>query len=68
MSLRGARVATGKGLNQAARESGVYASQLSQWENGKTTPDTRNLVKLATFYGVTVDELLRPDEPTQAAS
>ena len=66
MSLRVIRLAAGKGLNQAAREAGVPAPRLSQWETGKVTPDTKNLVKLAAFYGCTVDALLRQDDAPAA--
>lgn len=66
MSLRVIRLAAGKGLNQAAREAGVKGSQLSQWETGKIAPSTKNLVKLAAFYGCTVDALLRQDDATAA--
>lgn len=66
MSLRVIRLATGKGLNQAAREAGVKGPQLSQWETGKIAPSTKNLVKLAAFYGCTIDALLRQDDATAA--
>lgn len=66
MSLRAIRQATGKGLNQAAREVGVEPASLSKWENGKALPGTRSLQKLAAFYQVTIDELLRQDDAPAA--
>jgi transcriptional regulator with XRE-family HTH domain len=45
------RQATGLGLREAAREAGVFASQLSEWENGKKQPSRPTLERLANFYG-----------------
>ena len=36
----------------------VSANAISNWENGKTIPDINNLNFLASFYGVTIDEIL----------
>ena len=34
---------------------------VSKWENGDTLPDLETLYKLATFYGVTLDYLVKED-------
>ena len=36
----------------------VDRSTVTKWEGGKYDPDNETLVKLATYYGTTVDELL----------
>lgn len=56
------------GLKQIAlaKELGITQASLSAWETGKTSPDTRNLKKLADMYGVSTDYLLGRDETTDA--
>lgn len=36
----------------------VSTNAISSWENGKTIPDINNLNFLASFYGVSIDEIL----------
>ena len=72
MSLRDARKFTGKSLRQVARETGISQGQLSYWENGKTAPSIKSLMRLANHYGVTIDSLIdrhppKPSTPDQAA-
>ena len=43
---------------------GISQGTYSNWENGKTEPDIKNLNKLADFYNVTVDYLIGY-EPTE---
>ena len=49
-----------KGLKQGdlAAFLGVAQSTLSGWENGKFEIDDKNIIKLADFFGVSVDYLL----------
>ena len=54
------------GLSQAvvADKLGIKPAAVSQWENGKTKPSADKLLEIAELYGCTVEELLRPDTPT----
>lgn len=61
-----------RGLSQGelARALGLSRQAVSKWERGESSPDTENLVALADFYGVSLDELVRPGrgaEPKPAA-
>ena len=49
-----------KGLRQIdfAKEMGILQSTLSSWETGRYEPDSEMLVKIANYFGVTVDYLL----------
>lgn len=38
------------------------SSTISMWETGKNVPGARMLVKIASAYGCSIDELLREDE------
>lgn len=40
------------------KETGVAQSTLSDWKNGKTTPSTENLSKIADYFDVSLDFLL----------
>lgn len=46
---------------------GARKSAISLWESGKRQPDKDTLIRLATFFDVSVDYLLGRDEaPTQS--
>ena len=49
-----------KGLTQAELANILHVAQgtVSGYENGKYDPDTATLTRMATIFGVTVDELL----------
>ena len=42
-----------------SRDTGVDQSQLSRWRNGLQRPNADNLLIIADYFGVTVDQLLR---------
>jgi transcriptional regulator with XRE-family HTH domain len=48
------------GLNQVeiAKIFNVSKQTVSNWENGKRSPDTETLIKLADMFGVSVDYLI----------
>lgn len=60
MSLLSARQRAGLTQEEVAKELGVRQAAVSFWENGKTAPRARLLLKLASIYGCTTDELLDP--------
>lgn len=49
-----------KALSQAemANILNVHQTAVSQWEQGRTTPDMQTLIKIADYFQVTVDYLL----------
>lgn len=62
--LRQLRKAKGYTQIKVQMETGVEQALLSKYENGERIPPTDTLVKLADFYGVSVDYLLhRTDNP-----
>ncbi|WP_440857570.1 helix-turn-helix domain-containing protein [Staphylococcus shinii] len=50
-----------KGFTQEYIAKKLYVSiqTINKWENGKCLPDVINLVNIAKFYKVSLDELLR---------
>ncbi|MCL2402153.1 MAG: helix-turn-helix domain-containing protein [Oscillospiraceae bacterium] len=48
------------GLNQAefANKIGISPNDLSSWERGEAEPDNDSIVKLASYFEVTIDFLL----------
>ncbi len=60
--LKNAR--TGRGFTQedAAEAAGVSRQTISNWENEKSYPDIVSVIRLSTFYSVSLDELLKGDE------
>lgn len=70
MSFLTARQKAGLSQAAAAKQLGISAASVSQWETGKTAPDSKRLLDIASLYGCTVDELLvsdvaTPDTPTE---
>lgn len=54
-SLREDRHITQKYL---ASQIGTTNHNIEKWENGKAEPSIENLIKLANYFGITVDELI----------
>lgn len=52
------RKKAGLSQNELAWQLGVTNKAVSKWENGKCKPSTETLRKLATAYGISVDDLL----------
>lgn len=50
------------------KATGVSQSSLSDWRLGKGTPGAANLMKLADFFGVSVDYLMGREIPAQKES
>ncbi|VTS13180.1 DNA-binding protein [Streptococcus pseudoporcinus] len=44
----------------------ISRQAISKWENGDSTPDLENLVKLAEIFDVTLDQLVRGKESTSS--
>lgn len=64
--LAARRRAAGYSQEALAGRLGVSRQAVSKWERGEASPDTDNLIALASLYGVTLDELLYA-EPLQEA-
>lgn len=52
-------------LKDIAEVAGVSIQAVHQWESGETLPPVDKLMKVARFYGITVDDLLQ--EPLEEA-
>lgn len=60
------RRAQGYSQESLAAALGLTRQAVSRWERGESLPDTENLIALADLYGVTLDELVRP-QPQELA-
>lgn len=58
--IRVHRVQRGLTQGEFAEIIGVSFQAVSNWERGITPPDVENLMRIAAYFGVLVDELLRP--------
>lgn len=47
---------------KVAKEAGVTQTALSNWKNGRNTPSTTTLQKIADYFGVTIDYLMTGEE------
>lgn len=46
------------------KETGLSNGMISDWKNGKRLPSAENLIKVADYFGVSIDYLLgRTDNP-----
>ncbi len=59
-ALRKFRENKGLTQEQLAKELGVTASAVTQWESGARNPNIKVLKKLSLILGCTTDELLEP--------
>lgn len=64
MQLKEFRKKIGLSQDDIAKKLGVHNTTYGNWELGKTEPDIKNLIKLADYYNVTVDELLGREADT----
>lgn len=62
MGFKSARIAAGKTIKDVMEFLGVSDAAVYQWETGVYVPRADKLLKLAEFYGTTVDKLLKGDE------
>ncbi|MFB8528772.1 helix-turn-helix domain-containing protein [Enterococcus casseliflavus] len=60
-ALKNHRVTQQMSQEEVATKILVTRTSISNWETGKTVPDSLNLLKLSTFYGCSVDELLKKE-------
>lgn len=45
-----------------SKETGVTQTTLSNWKNGKSTPSTENMQKIADYFNVSIDYLMTGEE------
>lgn len=62
IKLKDFRVTNRYKLKDIAEVTGVSVQAVHQWEIGETMPPIDKLVKIARFYGCTVDDLLEDPE------
>ena len=55
----------GKSQNEVARFCGVAIPSVQRWDNSLINTRASNLLKIAAFFNLSVDELLRVDMPTK---
>ncbi len=63
------KLRTEKGLSQDALGEvlGISRQSVSKWEQGNSTPDIDNIGKLAEFYGVSIDSLVKGEAQEEEA-
>ena len=57
-SLKFHRETSGLTQTELANQTGVSQESISRWEKGLVLPNIDYCVKLADFYGITLDELV----------
>ncbi len=60
--LKASRVNKGYSQGDVADHLHISRQSISKWENGNSYPDLDNLVKLSTYYEVSIDELLKENQ------
>ena len=48
----------GTTVYRVSKETGIAASTFSDWKNGRSCPKAEKLMKIASFFGISLDELL----------
>lgn len=60
-ALKFQRESYGISMAELAKKIGTSHQNISRWEAGKVLPNIDFCVKLAKFYGITIDELIGRD-------
>lgn len=60
-ALKQQRNATNLSQNKLAKKIGIKQQNISRWEANENTPNIFDLITLADFYGITIDELIGRD-------
>ena len=63
--LRAVRKAKGLTLKQASILSDIGVVTLGSWERGDRKPTLENILYLCNRYNISIELLLRPEEPIQ---
>ena len=58
------RKANNLSQEELAAKIGISRQAVSKWERAEASPDTDNLIDLARLYRISLDELLRAEEPS----
>ena len=45
--------------SDVAKATDIPQSTLTDWKNGKSSPKVEKLIKIADFFGITLDEFVR---------
>lgn len=53
---------TNKTPYQIAKETGISQTAFSNWKSGRSKPSLESLKKLADYFGVSIEELLEPEQ------
>lgn len=46
---------------KVSKDTGIAQSTLSDWKTGKSKPKVDKLIKIANYFGVTLEELTKED-------
>lgn len=57
-ALKTQREASGLSQSALAKETGISQQKISYYENGRHSPPIEDCIKLADFYGISLDELV----------
>lgn len=58
VNIKNERLNIGKTQKEIAKKLGVVESCYANWEQGRTEPDIKNIIKLCSIYKVSADYLL----------
>ena len=65
--LQELRKAAGLSQEELAEKLGVSRQSVSKWELGQAYPETEKIIELSRMYGVSLDVLLKGEEPPAPA-
>lgn len=61
-TLKEHRLTMGISQSELARATDIKQQNISRWENNTHIPDVLECIKLADFYGISLDELVGRDK------
>lgn len=61
------RKKSGLSQEQLAEQLGMSRQAISKWESGKSVPESDTLISISRYFNVTLDYLMKENEPTSEA-
>ncbi len=60
-NLKSLRLSRGVSQQELAKDTGISQQNISRWELGRHIPNIEECIKLADYFGITLDELVDRD-------
>lgn len=61
MNIKSYRLKAGLTQTELAKQMNVHQTAVAQWETGRTAPSTEKLIRLASLFKCSIEDLLKTE-------